>query len=87
VKANFPLTGFRLLRDIVLTPNQGVHGVWETFQYTYPGGITDTFDQVALTNADNTQLYVLVMHCLASCYSHNQNEFNTIMSSFTVGSP
>lgn len=86
-KVSFPLTGFHLLRDIVLTPNQGVHGVWETFQYTYPGGITDTFDQVALTNADNTQLYVLVMHCLASCYSHNQNEFNTIMSSFTVGSP
>jgi hypothetical protein len=83
----FPLTGFRLLRDIVLTPSQGVHGVWDTFEYTYPGGITDTFDQVALTNADSTQLYVLEMHCLASCYRHNQGEFSTIMSSFTVRSP
>lgn len=86
-KSKFPLTGFRLLRDLVLTPSGGVHGVWDTFDYTYPGGLTDTFDQVALTNADATQLYVLVMHCLASCYSQNQNEFNTIMSSFTVRSP
>jgi hypothetical protein len=86
-KSKFPLSGFRLIRDTVLTPAGGVHGVWDTFDYTYPGGITDTFDQVALTNADSTQLYVLVMHCLASCYSQNQNEFNTIMSSFTVRSP
>ncbi len=86
-RSSFPLTGFRLLRDIVLTPSQGVHGVWDTYNYTYPGGITDTFDQVALTNADSTQLYVLVMHCLASCYSHHRDEFNTIMSSFTVRSP
>jgi hypothetical protein len=87
VKARFPLTGFRLLRDSVLTPSGGIHGVWDTFDYTYPGGITDTFDQVSLTNADDTQLYVLVMHCMTSCYSQNQNEFNTIMSSFTVRSP
>lgn len=84
---SFPLTGFRLLRDTVLTSSQGVHGVWVTYEYTYPGGITDTFDQVALTNADSTQLYALEMHCLASCYSRNQNEFNTILSSFTVRSP
>jgi len=86
-KKGFPLTGFHLLRDARLTLSQGVHGVWNTFEYTYPGGITDTYDQVALTNADNTQLYVLIMHCLATCYSQNQGEFNTIMSSFTVRSP
>jgi hypothetical protein len=86
-KAKFPLTGFRLLRDTRVMASQGVHGVWDTFDYTYPGGITDTFDQVALTNADSTQLYVLEMHCLASCYSQNRDAFNTIMSSFTVRSP
>jgi hypothetical protein len=86
-KSKFPLTDFHLLRDEMLTASQGVHGVWETFDYTYPGGITDTFDQVALTNADSTQIYVLEMHCLATCYSQNRNEFNTIMSSFTVRSP
>jgi hypothetical protein len=83
----FPLTGFHLLRDNRVSLSQGVHGVWDTFDYTYPGGITDTFDQVALTNADSTQLYVLTMHCLASCYSQNRDQFNTIMSSFTVRSP
>ena len=87
VRARFPLTGFRLLRDNRLSLSQGVHGVWDTFDYTYPGGITDTFDQVALTNPDSTLLYVLQMHCLASCYSQNQREFNAIMSSFTVRSP
>jgi len=87
VKARVPLTGFHLLRDTRLALSQGVHGVWDTFDYTYPGGITDTFDQVALTDADNTRIYVLIMHCLATCYSQNQREFNTIMSSFTVRSP
>ena len=86
-KAKIPLTGFHLLRDTRLALSQGVHGVWDTFNYTYPGGITDTFDQVALTDADNTQIYVLIMHCLAICYSQNQREFNTIMSSFTVRRP
>ena len=87
VRTRFPLTGFRLLRDNRLSLSQGVHGVRDTFDYTYPGGITDTFDQVALTNSDSTVLYVLQMHCLASCYSQNQREINTIMSSFTVRSP
>ena len=31
----FPLTGFNQIRDQVLTPGQGVHGVRETFEYTY----------------------------------------------------
>ena len=86
-RSKFPLTGFRLLRDTELQPGQGVHGVWDTYDYTYPGGITDTFDQVALTNGDSTQLYVLMVHCMAACYSHNLDQLNTIMSSFTVRSP
>jgi hypothetical protein len=86
-QGRFPLTGFRLLRDTLVKPGPGVHGVWETFKYTYPGGITDTFDQVAVINADKSQLYVLVVHCEAACYSQERNQFNTIMSSFTVRSP
>ena len=86
-KAKIPLTGFHLLRDTRLALSQGVHGVWDTFDYTYPGGIVETFDQVALTNADATQIYVLEMHCMAACYSQNQDQFNTVMSSFTVRSP
>ena len=80
------LTGFTQIRDQTLTPGQGVHGVRETFQYSYIG-MTDTFDEVALTNADQTVVYLLVLHCTTSCYSNDQTEINDVMSSFTIRSP
>ncbi len=83
----FPLTGFRLLRDSVLMPGQGVHGVRDTFIYTYPDGATDTFDQVAFTNSNDTQVYLLLVHCLATCYHQSQQQIDTVMSSFTVRNP
>jgi hypothetical protein len=85
--SGFPLTDFKQLRDQTITAKQGVHGVRETFQYTFPGNIADTFDEDVLTNADQTQVYFLMVHCTDSCYSQNQNSINTVMSSFTVGSP
>jgi hypothetical protein len=83
----FPLTGFKQMRDQTLTLGQGVHGVRETFDYSYTGGTTDTFDEVALTNADQTVVYLLVLHCTSSCYSNDQTEINDVMSSFTIRSP
>jgi hypothetical protein len=71
--------------DIISAPN-GVHGVRETFKYTV-SGVTDTFDEVALTNAGQTVVYFLMTHCMTSCYANNEADINTIMSSFTVGSP
>ena len=85
--SGFPLTDFKQLRDQTVTAKQGVHGVRETFQYTFPGGVADTFDEDVLTNADQTVVYFLMVHCTDSCYSQNQNNINTVMSSFTVGSP
>lgn len=85
-KSGFPLTGFHLLRIDILTQGQGVHGVRVTFDYTFPDGSTDTFDQVAFTNADDTEIYLLVLHCLASCYQRNHGEIDTVMKSFTVRS-
>jgi hypothetical protein len=82
----FPLTGFKQIRDQMLSLSQGVHGVRETFKYTFNGGITDTFDEVALTNADQTVVYLLVLHCTSSCYSNDQSEINDVMSSFTIRS-
>jgi hypothetical protein len=82
----FSGTNFAQLRDQTITASAGVHGVRETFQYTF-NGVTDTFDEVVLTNADDTSLYTLEVHCTEACYSKNQNDINTIMSSFTVGSP
>lgn len=84
---SFPLTNFKQLRDQMIAASQGVHGVRETFQYTFPSGVVDTFDEDVLTNADETEVYFLMVHCTDSCYSQNQDNINTIMSSFTVGSP
>jgi hypothetical protein len=82
----FPYTGFSQIRDQVLTPGQGVHGVRETFNYT-DKGVTDTFDEIALTNPDQTQVYFLLLHCTSSCYSSDKTEINDVMSSFTIRSP
>ena len=84
--AGFSGTNFTQLRDQTITAQQGVHGVRETFQYTF-GTVTDTFDEDVFTNADQTVIYVLQVHCTATCYTQNQNNINTVMSSFTVGSP
>ena len=83
----FPLTDFKQLADQTVTGKQGVHGVRETFQYTFPGGAANTFDEDVLTNADQTQVYLLMVHCTSTCYTQNQNAINTVMTSFTVGSP
>jgi hypothetical protein len=83
----FPLTGFKSLRDQTITAAQGVHGVRETFQYTFPSGEANTFDEDVLTNADQTVAYFLLVHCTNACYTQNQSAINTVMSSFTIGSP
>jgi hypothetical protein len=41
---------------------------------------------VALTNADQTVFYLLLLHCTTSCYSSDQSEINDVMSSFTIRS-
>jgi hypothetical protein len=82
----FPLTGFKQLRDDTLTLGGGVHGVRETFDYTYPGLAADTFDEVALANAGGTTVYFMVLHCTKSCYGQDQTAINDVMSSFTVRS-
>jgi hypothetical protein len=86
-ESGFPLTDFKQLRDQTISAKDGVHGVRETFQYTFPTGAVDTFDEDVLTNADQTIVYFLMVHCTDSCYTQNQDNINTVMSSFTVGSP
>lgn len=81
----FPLSNFTQLRDQTITAKGGVHGVRETFQYSL-GKVTDTIDEDVLTNANQTEVYFLIVHCTQSCYSQYQSDINTVMSSFTVGS-
>jgi hypothetical protein len=85
-QSGFPLTRFQLLRDAMLAPGQGIHGVRVTYEYTFPDGNTDTFDQIAFMNANATEVYLLLVHCQSACYSHHQSEINTVMTSFTVRS-
>lgn len=82
----FPFTGFKQIRDQTLELSQGVHGVRETFDYSYTGR-SDTFDEVALTNSAKSLVYLLVLHCTTSCYSSDQTQINDVMSSFTIRSP
>jgi hypothetical protein len=82
----FPLTDFKQLLDQTVTGKQGVHGVREIFQYTFPGGAANTFDEDVLTNADQTVVYLLMVHCTNTCYAQNQASIDTVMTSFTVGS-
>jgi len=84
--AGYPLTGFKQIRDQNLMPGLGVHGVRETFEYTLNGGPTDTFDEIALTNAEDTVVYFMVLHCTTSCYGSDQTQINDVMSSFTIRS-
>jgi hypothetical protein len=82
----FPLTAFQLLSSATITAGGGVHGVREIYDYTYPSGLVVTFDQESLTNADDTSVYTLLVHCTQACYLHNQSAINTVMDSFTVRS-
>jgi len=84
-----PFINFQQISDQVLTPGRdGVHGVREIFDYTDAlDGVTDTFDEIALTNADQNEIYFIVLHCTSTCYSNDQSEINDVMTSFTIGSP
>ncbi len=44
------------------------------------GRPTDTFDQVALTNSNSTMVYLLLVHCLSTCYSKNTSAIDTVMT-------
>ena len=79
----FPATGFRQIRDQVLTLSQGVHGVRETYDYTLVVN-TDTFDSEMLTDAPQNAVFVLVVHCITACYGKYRTQIEHIMSSVTV---
>jgi hypothetical protein len=79
----FPLTGFKQLRDQVLTLSQGVHGVRETYDYTYTRQ-ADTFDVDTLTDAGHTVVFLVVVHCTTACYGRYQPDITHLMSSVTA---
>lgn len=82
----FPLTGFKSLLDEPVSLSGGYHGVREVFDYTEAGAPANTFDEVVLTNGKDSDIYMLLLHCTASCYAQQKTTINDIMSSFTVRS-
>ena len=79
----FPLAGFRLIRDQVLTLGQGVHGVRDTYDYTGPGH-ADTFDVDAVTNAAHDAVFLVVVHCTTACYGKYRTAIEYIMTSVSA---
>lgn len=79
----YPLTDFKQLRDQVLTLGHGVHGVRETFDYTYQQH-ADTWDMDALTDTAHTAVFLLLVHCTTACYGRYQAEITHLMSSVTT---
>jgi hypothetical protein len=79
----FPLAGFRQVRDQVLTLGQGVRGFRETYDYTQ-GAHADTFDEDVLTDAGQTLVFLLVVHCTTACYGNYQAQIKYVLSSVTV---
>ncbi|AEV83007.1 hypothetical protein ACWT_1988 [Actinoplanes sp. SE50] len=80
------LSGFELVRDEVLTPAAGLHGVRVVFDYELSDGVLHTFDQTALVNNTGDKLYLLIIRCSTSCYKDRSGELDTIATSFTVRS-
>jgi hypothetical protein len=84
VAQGFPFTGFRQVRDQVLSLGRGAQGVRETYDYT-SAGHTDTFDEDVVTNAAHTVILLLVVHCITACYSSYRTEIDYVMSSASPG--
>jgi len=82
----FDLADFKQLRDTAISFKGGFYGFRETYDYTIPGGLADTFDEDVLTNTDGTTIYFLLVHCTTSCYNQDQADIDAVMSSFTVRS-
>ena len=83
----FPLQGFELPGDEVLTPGAGIHGVHAVFNYKYPDGSLQTFDQTAYVSDDASRVYIFLVRCSARCYRDRHDELNLVARSFTVRSP
>ncbi|WP_248963973.1 hypothetical protein [Sphaerisporangium perillae] len=80
----YPMTGFELLADEVLPPENGVRGVHVVYNFKVLGGSVQTFDQTAYLAADGTRVSVLLIRCSATCYQNRAGELDRIAQSFKV---
>jgi hypothetical protein len=79
-----PFSGFTLLTDEVVTPDDGLRGVHSIYRYRIQGGPTQVFDQTVYVNDDASKLYMLFVRCSTECYEKRHQEIESVVSSFTV---
>jgi hypothetical protein len=82
----FPLTGFELLADDVVTPTKGIHGIHAVYNYAFPDGQEQTYDQTAYVSDDVSRVYLMLIVCSASCHRDRASEIKRVATSFTVRS-
>jgi hypothetical protein len=75
---------FHLVADSVLTPESGLRGIHEVFQYRIGGGPLQTFDETAYTNKEGSKVYLMLLRCSSSCYQARQAELESVTGSFTI---
>jgi hypothetical protein len=74
-----------VLRADEFTQSGGFRGLRFTFNLQLPESRTfATFDQVAVVDADTTNLHLLVVSCSFRCYEKEKGTIDTIMDSWTV---
>jgi hypothetical protein len=83
---SYPLTNFELLDDTVLSPGHGIRGVHAVFNYEFPDGSLETFDQTAYVSDDASRIYLMLVTCSARCHRDKSGELSTVSGSFTVRS-
>jgi hypothetical protein len=77
-------TDFNLVEETVLTPQPGLRGVHEVFQYRVQKGPLQTFDKTAYMNSDASKVYVMLLRCSSECYKARRAELESMTASFTV---
>ena len=77
-------TDFNLVEETVLTPQPGLRGVHEVFQYRVQKGPLQTFDKTAYVNNDASKVYVMLLRCSSECYKARRAELESVTASFTV---
>jgi hypothetical protein len=80
--ANQQVPAFRLLRDEkIRTATQ--RGVRVRYAYQLGSGV-EYFDQVAVTNRDQSRAHLLLVHCRRACFEQHTAEIDATVGSLTV---
>ena len=78
------LQTFEVLAEGEVQHSGGVHGVQNIFRIRGNDNVAYVFNQIALVDASNSRIYLLIIRAGEKEYFDNQGELNKIAQSFTV---